>query len=287
MGVRNSTLRVWYAIVRWRQSSSPPSPPTVVIDLLKMCCVAFYLFVSENGAHERGHRDTLKLFFFSQSLFGLAAGGFGEKCSFFLYQSLRTLRAAAETKLKSSRATKNNGPNKLLIKTHFPAIAFARSRVYSSKKNQPTTTVRLNKTYFVYAVRVRLATTSFEANLIFVMFFLSLRSSHTLLESEQSSPLDNLLRTRTAPAPTLLNHPHTHTQWMRTKAWLRKRSKTNHRKKVENVKKKRQRWRRRRQPRHPRWRVSGRRGRERERERLGVSARSRSSFPLFVSTLFV
>lgn len=35
-------------------------------------------------------------------------------------------------------------------------------------------------------------------------------SLHTV--SEQSSPLNNLLRTQTAPAPTLLNHIHTNTR---------------------------------------------------------------------------
>lgn len=41
----------------------------------------------------------------------------------------------------SRRTVKNNRPNKLLIKTHFPAIAFARSRVPRSKERTNDTIV--------------------------------------------------------------------------------------------------------------------------------------------------
>lgn len=73
-------------------------------------------------------------------------------------------------KNKNRRAEKNNGPNKLLIKTHFPAIAFVRSRVSRTKEKDQRQLCGCRK---CTCVRATFAMTSFEANLIPRFFFLS------------------------------------------------------------------------------------------------------------------
>lgn len=150
---------MWCApLLSLQRQQQSPSSSTVVIDLLKMCCRFFSFFIClfrRKTKHTNAANATLWCCFSFLRSWVRDRDFDGEKKVYLLLNGANTLikKRRPNSKSLSSRG-KNNGPNKLLIKTHFPAIAFARSRVPHSKGTDWSRRWRrwwgCSKMYFVY-----------------------------------------------------------------------------------------------------------------------------------------